>query len=65
MEPSNKANALIYIKYFDLYHLIVLIYLTVLVYTKKIIHLSVGGLWWVFTSPLRGLGTTTFTSVNN
>ena len=29
-------------------------YLTVLVYTKTTIHLSVGGNRWIFTSPLRG-----------
>jgi len=29
-------------------------YLTVLVYTKTTIHLSVGGLRWLFTSLLRG-----------
>ena len=28
-------------------------YLTVLVYTKKTIHLSVGGWQWVSTAPLR------------
>ena len=28
-------------------------YLTVLEYTKTIIHLSGGGQWWIFTSPLR------------
>ena len=33
--------------------LFVLNCLTVLVYTKTIIYLSVGGLWWIFTSPLR------------
>ena len=46
-----------------------LICLTVLVYTKTIIHLSVGGWYWIFTSPLRGLGKflilATSTSVNN
>ena len=44
-------------------------YLAVLVYTKTIIHLCVGGYWWLFNSPLRGLGKylalATFTSVNN
>ena len=29
-------------------------YLIVLVYTKTIIHLNVGGWCWIFTSPLRG-----------
>ena len=31
----------------------VLNYLTLFVYTKTIIHLSVGGKWWIFTSLLR------------
>ena len=35
--------------------------LTVLLYTKRIIHLSVGGLWWIFTSLRRGLVNREFT----